>query len=107
MDYRSREAARKRRWREEHQAESRASSRRVYEKIRSIIETAKDVPCARCRERFPVVCMDFHHRDPREKLFPIGSNTRGVPKLRAEIAKCDVLCANCHRIVTYEEANQE
>lgn len=49
-------------------------------------------------------CLDFHHRDPATKEFNIGScawGNRGRPALEKEIAKCDVLCANCHRILTY------
>ncbi len=43
--------------------------------------------------------LEFHHRDPRSKEFAIGSD--GIPRsrerVRAELAKCDLLCANCHR----------
>jgi len=57
--------------------------------------------CRRCGEDDPVV-LEFHHRVPAEKRFPISA-VRAVPKpadtalVMAEIAKCDVLCANCHR----------
>lgn len=45
--------------------------------------------------------LDFHHRNPAEKLFNLsGANcAKSEDKLRAEIAKCVVLCANCHRRV--------
>jgi hypothetical protein len=53
--------------------------------------------CLQCGERHPA-CLDFHHRDPGDKLFEIGSNHyRAAALLSAEIDKCDVLCANCHR----------
>ena len=44
--------------------------------------------------------LDFHHRDPKEKEFTIGRVGWNVSRerLSAEIEKCDVLCANCHRI---------
>lgn len=43
--------------------------------------------------------MDFHHRDPDTKLFGVcGSNiTRDWGAVLAEMEKCDLLCANCHR----------
>lgn len=50
--------------------------------------------------------LDFHHRDANEKEFSIseGLLIKGysLDRLKLEIAKCDVLCANCHRIHHYE-----
>lgn len=67
-----------------------------------IIREAKSVPCMRCGETYPFYVMDFHHRDPETKALPIGSSRMaGEQTLRNEIAKCDVLCANCHREVEY------
>lgn len=61
-------------------------------------------PCDRCSGSFPAYVMDFHHRDPATKLFTVGQTaTRGYEGLMAEIAKCDLLCANCHRIVEHEK----
>jgi hypothetical protein len=42
----------------------------------------------------------FHHREPETKSFDIctGIASVSVLTLLAEIAKCDVLCANCHAI---------
>jgi len=47
-----------------------------------------------------------HHRDPKQKLF--GVNTRTLinyswTKIKDEIAKCELLCANCHFIKENEE----
>lgn len=55
--------------------------------------------CRRCGEGDPA-CLEFHHRDPDDKERAIGeliTYGAGPEKLEAEIAKCDVLCANCHR----------
>lgn len=43
---------------------------------------------------------DFHHRDPSEKEFAFARNghTRSWERNKAELDKCDMLCANCHRI---------
>lgn len=50
------------------------------------------------------VALDFHHRDPAEKLFSIApSATRSLESLTRELEKCDMLCANCHRIVEAEQ----
>ncbi len=76
-----------------------------YANNRAIINKAKDRPCAKCGLKFPVVCMDLHHRDPKTKSFGIGARAMsyGPKKITAEIAKCDVVCANCHRIIEHIE----
>lgn len=54
--------------------------------------------CIYCGEAHPT-CLDFHHRNPAEKVETVSNifNTRGLKALWDEIAKCDVICANCHR----------
>lgn len=52
--------------------------------------------CCVCGEREPA-CLHFHHRNPKEKLFDLGAAGRyDLAQVRAEAAKCDILCANCH-----------
>jgi predicted nucleic-acid-binding Zn-ribbon protein len=49
--------------------------------------------------------LDFHHEDPTKKeanIHRLLSNGQ-YAKLREELKKCVVLCANCHRIHHYEE----
>ena len=56
-------------------------------------------PCISCGEADPIV-LDFDHRDPSEKSMNVSDMIRclfSLDTLREEIAKCDVLCANCHR----------
>lgn len=64
------------------------------------------VPCADCGERYPPHVMDFDHRDPATKSFLIAGG-HGVSKSRedllAEVAKCDVVCGNCHRVRTHRQ----
>lgn len=60
------------------------------------------MPCADCNGSFPFYVMDFDHREGEVKLFDVsnGALRFGRAKVLAEIAKCDVICANCHRIRT-------
>lgn len=61
----------------------------------------KDVPCADCGKRFPPCAMDFDHVRG-EKLFNVGEGVRfTLSVILAEAAKCEVVCANCHRIRTF------
>ena len=58
-------------------------------------------PCVDCGERDPIV-LEFDHREPRTKFREVARlvHTHGLSAVRAEIAKCDVRCGNCHRIRT-------
>ena len=55
-------------------------------------------PCPRCGESEPAA-LDFHHVDPSVKSGPIMVIAKNgtMQKLREELAKCIILCANCHR----------
>ena len=57
--------------------------------------------CQLCGEADPRT-LDFHHREKKEnrnRTIAYMTN-RSLNQLQAEIAKCDVLCANCHRKIT-------
>jgi hypothetical protein len=72
--------------------------------IRDIIREAKDRPCADCGTLYPRYVMDFDHRDTATKRYNIGRDalSKLSPEMvLGEIAKCDVVCANCHRIRTH------
>jgi hypothetical protein len=39
----------------------------------------------------------WHHREPAEKRFPVGPQlAQALPRIRSELAKCELLCARCH-----------
>lgn len=76
-------------------------NKRYYDK-REIVRMAKSVPCTDCGIRYPTPVMDFDHRDPSTKRFNLSrSLNRALKDVLAEIEKCDVVCANCHRLRTY------
>lgn len=56
--------------------------------------------CSICPEKHPA-CLDFHHRDSTQKEIEISNaiSMKGWCKDRilVEVAKCDILCSNCHR----------
>lgn len=61
--------------------------------------------CVQCGESHPAV-LDMHHTDPEAKSFNLSwgaANNRSLSKLDREIAKCVVLCANCHRKMHWNE----
>ena len=66
------------------------------ERTTYLIEFFEKHSCADCGESDPVV-LEFDHL--RDKRFSIGSKlcTATWNDILAEIEKCEVVCANCHR----------
>jgi hypothetical protein len=69
--------------------------------------------CLDCGVAYPYCAMDFDHRPDEGKLFTISSwnslstTRKRLTELRAEVAKCDYICSNCHRIRTFNRKNEE
>lgn len=58
-----------------------------------------------CGIKYPSYVMQFDHRDPKQKLFKIARDAwkYSVEKIKEEISKCDVVCANCHAERTHQQ----
>ena len=55
--------------------------------------------CVDCHGVFQACAYDFHHLDPAQKDFTIGcEDGASWKKMKIELDKCVLLCANCHRI---------
>jgi hypothetical protein len=69
-----------------------------------VISLKEGKPCTRCGGLFPHQVLHFHHRNPSEKSFDVANGYRRYSRARilAEVAKCDLLCANCH-VLTHLE----
>lgn len=71
-------------------------------------DEAKAAPCMDCGNTFPPECMDWDHRPGETKLFHVTQNLgTSKEKIDAEMAKCDLVCSNCHRIRTKKRANEK
>lgn len=83
-----------------YQAERRAPRQAIVDAIKA------ESGCVDCglRPKYSQV-LEFDHRPDEVKLFHISDRmTNGtIEDLLAEIAKCDIVCANCHRIRTVEK----
>lgn len=85
-----------------------AKARRVANS-RYILEYKASQGCATCGFS-DSRALDFHHKDPASKAFNIGTGkfrTQSLDNLKAEIAKCVVLCSNCHRILHAAEQDRD
>ena len=77
--------------------EIRLEKRKVIQQIKSSSE------CSMCGES-RWYCLDYHHKG--DKVDSISNLMKGhinIDKIKKEMKKCDVLCANCHREVHYQE----
>lgn len=87
-----------------------AEKTKRYEQIRrDLIDYYRDRPCLDCNGKFPIVCMDFDHREATTKSFTIACAGlhRPIKVLLEEIAKCDVICSNCHRLRTAKRCGSQ
>lgn len=89
------------RWRCRKCSSEAVDRRRKKVKLLSI--KYKGGKCQRCGYkdlRYPEV-FEFHHKDPNKKDFGIAKSgiTRSFEKVEKELDKCDLYCANCHRII--------
>ena len=85
---------------ERRKENTRAWKFRHVAKLREAIARAKDQPCVDCGTKFHPAAMDFDHVRG-EKKFNISKSAtlgRSLKEIMEEIAKCEIRCANCHRI---------
>ena len=90
----------------ERKAYNNASAKKSRGKKYEYIRELKRRPCLDCGGTFPPECMDFDHVTGI-KSFNISANVHahGKQKILDEIAKCEIICANCHRIRTVQRRN--
>lgn len=78
----------------------RQQSLNAYARNDEIILRYKAVGCKDCGEMNPIV-LDFDHIEDNKLANVAELRGNSIEKLIAEIEKCDVVCANCHRVRTY------
>ncbi len=72
---------------------------RRRKRVRLLLISEAGGQCIRCGYDRCSAALEFHHRDPATKEFPLGARglTMSLKRMQQEAAKCDLLCANCHR----------
>lgn len=92
----------------EHRRERiRTTTERRDELREWLADYKQGLRCQVCGESRPHL-LQFHHRDRSQKEFSISKIVHdgvSLEKLQREIAKCDVLCANCHADVEQQRRN--
>lgn len=96
---------RQREWYRNNKDKLITAQRKKRRKLRAWFdEILSKLACIHCGQNHPAT-LDFHHRDSSEKDGTVSSMLKNRFSKRLalkEIEKCDVLCANCHRIHHYE-----
>lgn len=105
-DVRAKTAERDRIWRAEHPEQRKEYHRNYMRNLRRRYWAFMDTQeCADCGEHGREV-LEWHHLG-KDKEFEVGSMlVRGWNRMKAEMAKCAVLCANCHRRRHFKERQQ-
>lgn len=89
----------KKRWSLWDKKAQKAAKRREAEK-RSLVRELKNTACADCGQCFSSEAMDFDHVPGRGGKLGNVSGRATLRSILNEARKCDVVCANCHRVRT-------
>ena len=82
-------------------------NKRHQKKIRDEINFLKEsTPCTDCNLLWPSYVMQFDHL--KDKSFGIGARVSSIGRVKLwnEIAKCEIVCANCHFIRTHNRKEE-
>ena len=71
----------------------------IREHVRKLKEAS---PCTDCGQYYGYYVMDFDHLENKQHLISKLINRGSMKLLKAELLKCEIVCANCHRIRTHE-----
>lgn len=89
---------------EAHIQRVRKAEKERAAQYRAKVDELKSQPCTDCGQTFDPVCMDFDHLNGDEKSFNVSEGVakaaRSWESVLTEISKCELVCANCHRLRT-------
>jgi hypothetical protein len=92
--------------REYYKLKARRRQHRIVEETRAwLVEYFRTHPCVDC-ETTDIRVLEFDHREGATKTASVAVLARsGYPltRVKAEVMKCDVRCANCHRSRTHRQ----
>jgi 5-methylcytosine-specific restriction endonuclease McrA len=90
-------------WAKRNESCKNAAKRTQKRNVKIIQEEKLKHGCVCCGYSAHACALDFDHIDPSDKIRDIAKmHTTSIPVLQKEMEKCQVLCANCHRIKTHD-----
>lgn len=90
-------------YKEKYLANKYLKRKELREKIRKL---KSETPCSDCKATYPYYVMDFDHLENKEYLIARLINDNKKSALEKEMEKCQIVCANCHRIRTFNRLNE-
>jgi hypothetical protein len=102
-------------YRKEHPEKHRAAVSAYHSRLKEnkdrmidwLVEKYGGKPCMDCGVAFHWCAMDFDHRPGEVKELKIGAlgwtraSDKNIERMELELAKCDLVCSNCHRVRTW------
>lgn len=105
MDQKQRTAHLKALWHQRNKERRRQAIRLRRSTKRQYVHDLKEgKSCLDCGIEYPPYVYDFDHLPQFEKSFPLsstGMRDKTMEEIIAEVDKCELICANCHRHRTY------
>lgn len=100
--YRARQLAAMKRWRDSHPGYTRGKKNTYKAVVQAYLRGLKSEPCTDCGVSYPYYVMQFDHIRG-DKAFGLASGVKvSMRKLQSELAKCELVCANCHAERTHQ-----
>lgn len=85
---------------EKHRKDAREYNKKTNKRNKNYVDEYKiKRGCLICGE-FESVCLDCHHKFPKDKVMEISNLVRqgySLKTIKKELDKCVIICSNCHR----------
>ena len=94
--------------REKYKKKRLKNSRKQRERNRSFVNSQKrGKPCLDCGGVFHFSCMEYDHvsGDKVKCINSMVQSAFSIKMIKAEMDKCELVCANCHRVRTWNRSN--
>ena len=102
-------------WREPSSYKRNIEKKKIYKKnlYNKVSQYLNDYKlskgCQECGYKESPYALEFHHRDRKLKTKNVSSFRKSswtqLDQIVEEVKKCDILCSNCHKILTQKEIN--
>lgn len=84
------------------QSINKSAQKRKQERI-ELVRSYKNKPCVDCKKQYPYYVMDFDHLGNKKfNLSTVSTKAFSKRAIIEELEKCELVCANCHRVRTFE-----
>lgn len=99
------------RWYEEnkvaHKEKAKANTILHRQRNKEYVDSLKSNPCTDCGVQYPPSAMQFDHigDDKEINISAAVNRPYSIKRIDAEVAKCELVCANCHAIRTDNRRN--